>query len=282
MPNEVQHRLRWLRYATEVLLLVILALLVARLIWVLVSPQASVASLEERPLPAPVQQGASAAIVDRSKLVEANPFSSSAVEIIPDAPETNLNLKLVGVLMSTGEFGGSAQIMTPDNRTNRYVISDQILQGVTLERIMSDRVIIGRNGDTETLLLAGRSAGLSVIGDGAQPASSNDDSEARVTTGAPPSEYTLNDPDDLFRILTASPKQENGRLMGYSLFPRSDADAFAAAGFVAGDILTEVNGTMVSELNLIELRDEVGASQIATLSVLRDGNPVTLRLRFDT
>lgn len=279
LPNQIQQVLGWIRLMIELCLVIIVAVLAARLAWGAISPQASVAALDERPLPVPVQQVA-AVIVDRTILVEANPFSSSVTEAIPDAPETSLNLKLVGVFMSTSGSGGSAQITTPDNRTSRFVGDDEILPGVTLERILSDRVILTRNGETETLLLAGRSAGLSVIGDGSQRGSLTEGAE-RVPTAPAPREYELDDPDALFRILTASPKQENGRLTGYSLFPRSDAGAFAAAGFVAGDILTEVNGTMVSELDLMELRDEIGASQVATLTVLRDGSLITLRLRFD-
>lgn len=279
LPNETQRMLGWIRLLAEVLLVMCLAVLFARLIWVIASSQASVAALEDRPLPSPIQRGAASVLVDRTILVEANPFASDTVEAIPDAPETNLNLKLVGVLMSTAEFGGSAQITTPDNRTSRYVTDDEILPGVTLARIMSDRVMIRRNGDTETLLLAGRSSGLSVIGDGREPVEDVDSVPVQTSGGV--FEYALGDPDDLFRIINATPKQENGRLIGYSLFPRGDADAFTAVGFVAGDVLIEVNGTMVTELDLRELRDEIGASQVATLTVERGGQPVTLRLRFE-
>ena len=280
LPNDMQRVLGWLRLCVELALVLILGVLVARLAWTFISPQASVAALDDRLLPAMIQRGTTTFAADRTVLIEANPFTSATSAAIPDAPETSLNLKLVGVLMSTGEFGGSAQITTPDNRTSRFVTGDEILPNVALERILSDRVIITRNGETETLLLAGRSAGLSVIGDGSQVTVSVDD-VVPVQTQATPSEYTLRDPDVLFGLLTASPKQDNGRLIGYSLYPRGDVDAFTAAGFVAGDILIEVNGTMVSELDLMELRSEVGASQIAMLTVLRGAAPVTLRLRFD-
>lgn len=280
LPNDMQRVLGWLRLCVELALVLILGVLVARLAWMFISPQASVAALDDRLLPAMIQRGTTTFAADRTVLIEANPFTSATSAAIPDAPETSLNLKLVGVLMSTGEFGGSAQITTPDNRTSRFVTGDEILPSVALERILSDRVIITRNGETETLLLAGRSAGLSVIADGSQVTVSVDD-VVPVQTQATPSEYTLRDPDVLFGLLTASPKQDNGRLIGYSLYPRGDVDAFTAAGFVAGDILIEVNGTMVSELDLMELRSEVGASQIAMLTVLRGAAPVTLRLRFD-
>lgn len=280
LPNDMQRVLGWLRLCVELALVLILGVLVARLAWTFISPQASVAALDDRLLPAMIQRGTTTFAADRTVLIEANPFTSATSAAIPDAPETSLNLKLVGVLMSTGEFGGSAQITTPDNRTSRFVTGDEILPSVALERILSDRVIITRNGETETLLLAGRSAGLSVIGDGSQVTVSVDD-VVPVQTQATPSEYTLRDPDVLFGLLTASPKQDDGRLIGYSLYPRGDVDAFTAAGFVAGDILIEVNGTMVSELDLMELRSEVGASQIAMLTVLRGAAPVTLRLRFD-
>ena len=175
LPNDMQRVLGWLRLCVELALVLILGVLVERLAWTFISPQASVAALDDRLLPAMIQRGTTTFAADRTVLIEANPFTSATSAAIPDAPETSLNLKLVGVLMSTGEFGGSAQITTPDNRTSRFVTGDEILPNVALERILSDRVIITRNGETETLLLAGRSAGLSVIGDSSQVTVSVDD-----------------------------------------------------------------------------------------------------------
>ena len=157
------------RIGLMLVLLVLGAYFVARLGWLVLSPGEAVSSLTPRPLPTPVASTAGGEVrSDISLLMKENPFrADEAVEPdVADVPETDLNLKLVALFMSTGDDAtSSATIVTPDNKSERYELGETILPGVVLERVLSDRAIISREGREETIMRSGRSAGLSVIGD---------------------------------------------------------------------------------------------------------------------
>ncbi len=145
------------RLVVECVLIAVLALLFARLAWLVISPSNSVATYTQRPLPSPMRGAASAlaAATDRTLLVRTNPFQQGEADVIvQDVPETNLNLDLDGLRMSTeGGEAGNAIIRTPDGIGKNYSVGDEILAGVTLERILSDRVITIINEADETLML---------------------------------------------------------------------------------------------------------------------------------
>ncbi|MCF6329772.1 MAG: hypothetical protein L3J02_08240 [Henriciella sp.] len=280
MPEELRRFVQPARVLIELGLVLLIAIIVARLAWLIVAPQASVSALEKRPLPSPIMSTARAVSADRSGLIRRNPFASGTVPEIPDAPETQLNLHLAGVFMSTDSFGGTAQITTPDNQTSRFTIDSEILPGVSLQRVLSDRVILQRNGESETLMLGGRTGSLSVIGDGSLASTP---ALPQPGPAATPSKIDgqIADPDVLLQVVQPSPVERNGRLYGYVLSSRGSADEMVAAGLAPGDVLLEINGTSVSELDVNELANEIGNNNVAILRIERDGNLQTVRLKFD-
>ena len=280
MPEELRRFVQPVRVLVELGLVLLVAIIVARLIWLIVAPQASVSVLEQRPLPSPISSTAQTISADRSGLIRRNPFASGTVAEIPDAPETQLNLFLAGVFMSTDSFGGTAQITTPDKQTSRFTIDSEVLPGVILQRVLSDRVILRRNGENETLMLGGRTGGLSVIGDGSQTRTSIP-SQPSAAEPAPDLDGQIADPDVLLRTVQPTPVERNGRLYGYALSARGSAEVMAAAGLAPGDVLLEINGTSVSELDVNELANEIGNNNVAILRIERDGNLQTVRLKFD-
>lgn len=277
-------RLHWpFRLFIELLLVALTAILFAKIIWLMLAPQAAVSNATQRPLPSPFIQSQASQVGDRSVLMATNPFEATGIVEVIEVPETQLNLRLAGLIMSTAEGGGSAQITTPDNRTQRFVTGDEVISGVVLEQIMSNRVILNRNGNNETLMLGGRGAGLSVISDGTLatevPREPNDASLA----GPAPEllEGRISDPGALFQSVRLAPVRRNDELYGYALNASGSQDTLKNASLQQGDILLEVNGARVSELDFSEVIDEVGQNQTAMLQIERAGNVQTVRLRFD-
>lgn len=277
------------RLAIEVILVLLLALLAARLVWVVASPSDSVASYTDRPLPTPMH-GANSTLsisTDRSVLITENPFEQGEAElIVQDVPETSLNLQLDGLRMSTeSEGAGNAIIRTPDGRGKNYRIGDQIMPGVTLERILSDRVIINRDGADETLMLGGRGAGLSVISDDSQiitPGGTtiSADRPAAATTGSEIIEGQLAGPEVLFGAMNAGPVMTNGTLSGYRLSPIGSSDVMRRAGLQPGDVLLQINGTSVAGLDMNDVVQRISSIETAELQINRNGSPRTVRLKF--
>ncbi len=278
------------RLVIELGLVIFLALLAARLAWTVVAPVESVADYANRPLPSPMRGTSSSLTIatDRSVLVRDNPFSQGDSEpVIEDAPETSLNLKLIGLRMSTdGTDAGNAIITTPNGQVENFSVGDEILAGVSLERILSDRVILNRDGASETLMLGGRRAGLSVITDDSRTI----DADA-LNVGEDEQDQNLNDqsaanvgrlagPDEFFGAVSASPEMRDGTLIGYRLSPIGTADTMRRAGLQPGDILQSIDGVPVSDLNLSGLLDSISEIETAELLVNRDGSTQTVRLSF--
>lgn len=282
---------RPVRLVAELALVVALALLAARLVWVIASPSESVAAYTERPLPSPMRgtSDALAITADRSLLATTNPFSQGVAEpVIENVPETSLNLKLIGLRMSTeGGDSGNAIIRTPNGLAENFSVGDELLGGVTLERILSDRVLINRDGASETLMLGGRGAGLSVISDDAQTvspaAASVGDMERPTPVQSPETTITrqLDGPEVFFGSVTATPEMRGDTVIGYRLNPLGDGQMMRNAGLEPGDLLISINGTAVQYQDLTGLMDSLSAQPVAELEIDRNGTSQTVRLVFD-
>ena len=279
---------RPVRWVVECALVIALALLVARIGWLIASPSSSVATYTQRPLPAPMRGTSSSLAIatDRTLLVRENPFQQGAAEVIvQDVPETNLNLSLDGLRMSTeGGEAGNAIIRTPNGIGKNYSVGDEIMAGVTLERILSDRVIINRDGADETLMLGGRGAGLSVITDDSRISTELDaSSEAPTPTTPPPPDVIdaqIAAPELLLSSVNAGPVQVNGQITGYRLDPLGSPEIMQQAGLAPGDVLLQINGASVMQLDTSDVIDRISSADSVELTVNRNGSEQTIRLRF--
>lgn len=274
------------RSIVEVIMVVLLALVSSRLVWLIAYPSGAVADFVDRPLPAPIAStsGGLSVSVDRTIILQNNPFASDVEdEVIVTAPETSLNLQLDGLRMSNvADVSGNAIIRTPNGQSENYQIGDEIIAGVTLERILSDRVIINRDGANETLMLGGRQAGLSVIGDESMvtsPVANLDQASATASApDLPEIAGRIVGPEILFTSMRAEPARTERGATGYRLLARGDAALMRDAGFEPGDILLQFNNTSVTDTDLEELFDRFGQVQSATLLIERDGVDRIIRL----
>lgn len=84
-------------------------------------------------------------------------FGSASTEAAPvevdteNLPETNLRLFLRGVLAADGDFPGSALIEDDKNKTEAYLVGDELPGNATLRSVHPNRVIIERSGKLENL-----------------------------------------------------------------------------------------------------------------------------------
>ncbi len=249
---------------SQVALMALIGLFLARLFWLVVAPVPAVSSVTPSAASAPAPSNARF-VPNLAVLTTQNPFAPMVAEQLEEiggsVPETALNLKLQGVRASTNaEFGrqSSAIIVTPDNRQNVFVAGDKILEDVVLARILSDRVILDKSGSFEALYLEGRDGGLRVLG-GVEP---------RQAVGGreqiEPSVFQLNSASTLLAVARLVPSS-NG---GLRIVPAGSPERLAEIGLAPGDQLVSVDGRAVSELDY----DEV-------VGRLRNMNRVRLTLR---
>jgi len=106
---------------------------------------------------------------------------SAPVPETENLPETNLRLTLRGALAADGEFPGSALIEHPDGETEVYMVGDSLPGDALLRTVLSNRVILERNGKLENLYFpeTGDRSGVELASDSQlQPAPPSEQSPA--------------------------------------------------------------------------------------------------------
>jgi general secretion pathway protein C len=103
----------------------------------------------------------------------AAPEDMNADQDTEDLPETNLRLFLRGVLAGSENQPGSALIEDDRNRTEVYIIGDELPGNASLRSVHANRIIIERGGKLENLYFPetddSRGVELAAIDNGARP-----------------------------------------------------------------------------------------------------------------
>lgn len=247
----------------ELTLIALIAIQLARLFWLLVTPLGPVG--DWRP-PALLAQPAATA-----RLGDFDPFFRLAGAGGPVAV-TGLNLRLFGTREDQATGRGSAIIALPDGVQSSYGVGEEIMPGVTLVTVAADNVTISRNGVMEQLFLD-----QSTPAPGAAPAPPPPAGTAPpqpVVVAPAPAPAAPNPPP-----IQMQPRVSNNQITGLAVSPGGDGQAFRAAGFAAGDVITSVNGQrVISAEQAVALVRQAGGQ--AAVTVDRGGRAVQLTVRF--
>ncbi len=268
-----------LRLAFEVSLVIALGLIGARIFWLMLAPAGSVS--QSAPLPRYSDSAGTSRVksADPGLLEDANPFLGAHMALpsaVPDAPETALNLRLVGSRAQTQSDGGAAIIVTPDNQEAVFAPGDEIMNGVVLERVLNDQVLLRRMGVLESLRREGRDEGLVVLSDegvGNIPEETDAGRTDQTETTPPP----VNG-EALLNSIRLEQKLENGNVSAYVLTPRDNGDLMRAAGLKPGDVLIGIDGVSISEMANNDLAKTFETADTIRLRVRRDGEILDLPL----
>ena len=267
----------WVYRLALIVLLVLLGRASAGLVWQLFTPPASIevtAPAAPTTSAGPAQtQNAAAALAMKHLFGSTDVVAETAAE----APETKLDLKLVGVF-ATGD-SSSLAIIAPGRRPEAlYGIGDALPGNATLRAVYPDRVILERNGALETLRLPRESLGDGVSLGAASVTASTGDLASDLQRYR---REAMRNPARMAEMVTAEPVQDGGRFVGYRLTPRQDLPVFEQLGFQPGDVVTEVNGVALDkpEAGIRALRQLATAREL-NVTVLRNGSPRTIQASF--
>ena len=234
-------------------LVALIAVQVARLVWVTVRPLGPVGDWSLTSL--------TAGKWPRAGGEPFNPFSRAQAVAAPSTV-TSLALKLFGVRVDERNGLGAAIIATPDGVQSSFAVGDTVMPGVTLKAVAFDHAVLTNGGREESIYL-----------DQSVPTTGAPAPVAGAAPAAPAGQVSI---ATLQSSVDIAPRMQNGKPSGLTLSPRGDGAAYRAAGFQAGDVLVSLNGkpvTSLSELTSIPTTGE------AMLLVERAGSTVSIPLK---
>lgn len=280
----VRHARR-LPAAAEWLLTVLLAHAAALLLWQLIPPPADSARvLSASPPPLESARGVNVETIAAAHLFgEYRAPADPALTQLASAPDTRLDLSLLGILAATTERGSRALIAASGGEEKPYAIGDDVVSGASLQAIFPDRVILSRAGQLETLRL-NKDAPSSGAAPGAYAAEAAPSGAATETAAMLSSirEQILSDPSRASEYIRVQPASSGGQLRGYRLYPGRDRAVFAAAGLRAGDLVMQVNGIQLNDAaTALQMLNQLSQAGSVTVVVERGGQQQTLNLNFN-
>lgn len=270
-----ERHVRWLIPAVQVLLLVAIAIATARLVWSLVPTPESA-----RWQPAPVQAansmqdaGPKLDVILGARLFGVYQPQASNLDA---APDTSLNLTLLGIFAGTRKEESRALIGQPSGDERPYSIGQDVVNGVNLQAIFADRVVLSRNGQLETLRLDKDKPSAGFTGDGTPAQTSGTPSLGQVR------QELLADPNKASEYIRIQPVNTNGQMKGYRVYPGQNQTLFNNAGLRPGDLVTSVNGVQLDDTQkAMQMLSDLSKAGSANLVIDRGGQPQTINVNFN-
>jgi general secretion pathway protein C len=188
-----------------------------------------------------------------------------------NAPQTSMPLVLTGVIAANDPRDGLAILGPSVAATKVYAVGDNIPGGARLHAVLTDHVLLERDGRLESLALPRQLAG------NAPPPSL-----AAAPTEAPIArmqELVSRDPGIIGDIMRPEPVFAGGKLQGFRVYPGRDPRAFGRLGLQPGDLVTAIDGTPLDDPSRGEqILHTLGSSSEARVTVLRNGKQQDLTL----
>jgi len=195
------------------------------------------------------------------------------------------------------EDGLGSAVIRVNGAEQVYAVGDSLPASgqVTLAKVMPQTIVIDNNGTYELLTLY-EGVGLVVpttpsrAGPARQPNSAigapRPEAQAPIVSEAERSEVAqryrralYESPEALASLLTVSPVQADGAIIGYRISPSKERAAFDALGFKTGDVVTAVNGLSLSDTtNTLKLYTLMKEATEATFDMTREGGNVTINV----
>ena len=204
----------------------------------------------------------------------------SAVE--QNAPDTSLKLLLKGIVASEDPKSTRA-IIADGDKQDIYAIGDTLPagRGVTLARVMDDKVILQNNGRYESLwLYSEENAAANAAKNRPQTRTvarnrSSSSAASKTAKSLASGEASLAD------VIKVSMVREAGRVVGYRVRPGRNKELFDSLGLKPNDVVTSVNGVNLdSSSKAMEVYKSMRSETSATFDVKRGDE--TLSLNIDT
>lgn len=220
--------------------------------------------------------------VNVAAIVNARLFGTAAVEQAAQddghATQSNIPLVLSGIIAADDPRNGLA-ILGPSAAASKvYAVGDNVPGGAKVHSVLSDRVVLDRNGNLEYLTLPRQ-----IQGGGMPPG--RPPSAAALPTESPVVDrmrkLMTDDPGLVADIMRPQPVFSQGKQRGYRVYPGRNRQAFMRLGLRPGDLVTAINGTPLDDpARGQDVFRTIGASNEAHITVMRNGQQQDLTLNM--
>ena len=269
----------------NLLLVVVISWLLAKMIWMLV-PGSAVGGTITPPATAPDAAVAAVDSMDARAIADAHIFGiadaeSSVPELIA-APEDDLadtrlvNLTLNGTVASAIPRYSVAIISDGGKDQEVYVIGDAVGNNATLHAVYPDRVVLNEKGVLTNLKLPRefKDAPVSNVRRETTTTRQDMDDSQSIQSVVTQNLTRLTD------VIRPTPYRVGGEQVGFRVYPGRDRKQFAALGLKPGDIITDIDGQTLSDASqAMQIFQSLGAAEEVTVTLDRDGQIETLTLR---
>ncbi len=288
-PQTIARLQKTVPLIAALLLAVLLGVQLAKLIWLLVpAPEEGLwipRPAQSADAPATNQKASTIniAAIQQAKLFgEFRPEAAEPqTQLAEDAPDTNLRLKLRGILAMENASESRALIEQTRGELKAYAVGMSIPGGAELHSIYVDRVLLKRGGRLETLRLekdevadtsprgdSRQAPAFRVLG-GSAPRILDSDTAAKLSTIRT---ELLNDPSKASQYLRVQPARSNGAMRGYRIYPGRNRELFQQAGLRPGDVVTSINGVSLDDPSKsFQLLGDLSSAQQLNLQIERGG-----------
>jgi general secretion pathway protein C len=289
---------KMLPYLASAIFAVLIAYVLVTLVWLFVGDTRQLANIEVVLPPGANAQAGNKSEAYANHIQEFHLFGQADLSLLSqaaNAPETQLNLKLLGVL-AIGTEGGMA-IIGSGNSEQVYTVGDTVPGNVTLKAVYLNHVLLQSGRGLETLRLpeedgayiefkaesrqgaafnqANQSAEPSAQSAPvtASPAGTENSSGAGVTSLRDLRREFIRNPASLAEYAQAEPVDK-----GYRLTITQDNPMIQKLGLQNGDVVTSINGIPLDkpENGVRALRKLMKAREVQ-LTVVRDGQEQQLQ-----
>lgn len=207
---------------------------------------------------------------------QASEAQDAAAAQLIDAPETQLNLVLTGIVASSHGHDSRALIKDAKNEQKPYAVGDTVIDNVKLRAIYSNRVILDRSGRYETLTLEQEKNA-----DKLAQRSSKSTPRALARNFGQARAQILRDPSKAAQYLRIQPQRSGGKLIGYRIYPGSDRSLFQKAGLKPGELVTAINGqSLDNPSESLKLLGDLSQASSVNITLKRGDKTRTMTVNF--
>jgi general secretion pathway protein C len=226
---------------------------------------------------APVRAASASHALDLAAITNAHLFGAAPApkQDGANAPQTSIPLVLTGTIAGNDPQNGLAILGQSAQTAKVYAVGDNLPGGPKLHSVYSDRVVIDRDGQLESLVLPQH------LNTGNAPPPSSAALQGENSSIERMRRMISEQPGLLADVMRPQPVMDHGKMNGFRVYPGRDRMAFMRLGLRPGDQVTAINGTPLDDRDRGEqILHTLGSSSEAHVTVIRNGQQQDLVLNI--